>query len=96
MGAYELAYGEAKRANEIDPNRADAWTLALVLADLLDEREAFDTLLSNPPNDLRSLDPETLTAWEALLERHLGDLAAPPSTAGDPRANDRSGVPTMK
>jgi tetratricopeptide (TPR) repeat protein len=82
MGAYELAYGEARRAHAIDPSRADAWTLALVLADLLDRQEDFEALLSNAPTDLMPLEPELRAAWTALLQRRLGSLA--PSSATEP------------
>ncbi len=71
-GALSVAHAEAALAWAADPSDADAWVVALVVADLTRNRAEFEALLLSPPTPAAVPKPATLAVFRDLLGRTLG------------------------
>jgi tetratricopeptide (TPR) repeat protein len=69
LGDYESAYREAQKAVAIAANNPNVWTLALVLADLVGDADAFAQLLRTAPRPPYPLEPIIASAYLVMLDR---------------------------
>jgi tetratricopeptide (TPR) repeat protein len=87
-GAYQEAFTEAHRAAMIAPTNAEAWVLALTLADLLGKEDELAQLLSNPPEPTSPISLPVTRLLAELVARRV-PLVAPltPETSTTPSSH---------